>query len=106
MKLSCYLVFCFCLVASTASPLRAADKLSPQAVLAVAKMAGACGILDSLIQQQKSTKLPGGNEFVARFWSAEATQLGYSVQQLSDICSKSVAAYDRLWAAVEHAQTK
>lgn len=106
MKSSRYLLISFCLVATLVAPSRAADDLSAQGLLSVAKMAGACGILDSMIQLQKTTQLPGGDEFVTRFWSVEAARLGYSVQQLSDTCNKSVAAYNRLWAAAEQAPTK
>ncbi len=67
-------------------------------LLSVAKMAGACGILDSMIQLQKTTKLPGGDDFVVRLWSTEAARLGLTVQQLSNTCSRTVATYDRLWS--------
>jgi len=60
------------------------DAISMQGILAAAKYAGACGILDSLIQFQKTTKMDGGDEFVARFWAVEAARLGLTVQELSD----------------------
>lgn len=84
----------------------AQSDLSPRHLLSVAKMAGACGTLDSMIQLQKTTKLPGGDDFVVRFWSTEAARLGLTVQQLSDTCNRSVAAYDRLWSAAESAEPK
>src|SRR5690606_7956031 len=62
-----FLVGCF-MAGTLALPAHAADDLSPQGLLSVAKMAGACGILDSMIQLQRTTKLPGGEEFVTRFW--------------------------------------
>lgn len=77
------------------------DELSAQGLLSVAKVAGACGIMDSLIHFQKTTKMNGGDEFVARFWAVEATRLGMSVKQYSDQCSSAVNAYDRLWKAAE-----
>lgn len=70
---------------------------SMQGMLATAKVAGACGILDSLVQFQKNTKMNGGNEFVARFWGVEAARLGLSVQQLSDKCNEATSAYDIFW---------
>ena len=79
----------------------AQDELSSQGILSVAKMAGACGILDSMIQMQKTTKMPGGDEFVVRFWSVEAARLGMTVEQLSQQCDESIAAYGRLWDAAE-----
>lgn len=84
----------------------AQSELSPRHLLSVAKMAGACGILDSMIQLQKTTKLPGGDDFVVRFWSTEAARLGMTVQQLSDTCSRSIATYDRLWSAAGSSEPK
>jgi hypothetical protein len=79
---------------------QADDRDGPQKMLAVAKMAGACGILDSMIQLQSTTKMQGGDEFVARFWSVEAARLGLTVSQLSETCTKSIKAYDEVWKAV------
>jgi hypothetical protein len=75
------------------------DPDGPQKMLAVAKMAGACGILDSMIQLQSTTKMQGGDEFVARFWAVEAARLGLTVVQLSETCTKTVKAYDQVWKA-------
>jgi hypothetical protein len=85
--------------ALTATPAQSQDKLTPQDILAIAKMAGACGILDSMIQFQNTTRMAGGNEFVTRFWAVEAARLGMSVEQLSDRCTRSINAYDRMWNA-------
>jgi len=79
---------------------KAADEPSGQGILAIAKYAGACGILVSMVHFQKTTKMPSGDEFVARFWSTEAARLGLSVQQLSDRCNQSITAYDRMWKAM------
>jgi hypothetical protein len=84
-----------------ALPSVAQNELSSQGILAIAKMAGACGILDSMIQMQKTTKMPGGDEFVTRFWSVEAARLGMTVEQLSQRCNESIGAYNKLWNAVE-----
>lgn len=65
-----------------ALPSVAQNELSSLGILAIAKMAGACGILDSMIQMQKTTKMPGGDEFVTR-------------------CNVSIGAYNKLWNAVE-----
>lgn len=62
-------------------------------------MTGACGILDSMVQFQKTTRMDGGDAFVLRFWQVEATRLGMSVEQLSEQCNQSVSAYDKLWNA-------
>lgn len=73
------------------------DGVSVQSMLATAKIAGACGILDSLVDFQKTTKMTGGDDFVERFWSVEAARQGLSVQQLSDRCNKAISAYGTFW---------
>ena len=73
-------------------------------ILSSSKIAGACGILDSLIEFQNSTKMDGGDEFVARFWSAEAARLGKTVKELSDLCDKAILIYDAYWNSIENAQ--
>lgn len=82
----------------------AQNDLSGQEVLAIAKMSGACGILNSMIYFQKTTKIPGSDEFVMRFWSAEAARLGFSMQEYSNHCNQSIAVYDKLWKAMESTQ--
>ena len=77
------------------------ENLSGQEVLATAKIAGACGILDSMIQFQKTTKMEGGDEFVARFWAVESARLGISVQQMSERCNEAITIYDKLWKSME-----
>ena len=76
-------------------------KLSGQEVLSTAKIAGAFGILDSMIHLQKTTKMEGGNEFVSRFWAVEAARLGVSVQQMSKQCDDAITLYDKLWKSME-----
>lgn len=82
----------------------AQEDLAGLQMLSVAKMAGACGILDSIIQFQKTTRLEGGDEFVTRFWSVEAARLGMSVQELSSNCNQSIEAYGKYWNALEPKQ--
>ena len=89
------------LVLSLAIPASAQNEPSGQGVLVIAKMTGACGILNSMIQFQTSSRMEGGEEFVSRFWSVEAARLGLTVQQLSEQCDDSIAAYDRIWQAME-----
>ncbi len=94
----------FLLVAATAfapAAFTAESELSGQGILSVAKMAGACGIMDSLIQFQKTTKMAGGEEFVTRFWEVEAARLGMSVKQYSDQCNGAISGYGKLWDAAE-----
>ena len=75
--------------------------LTGAGILAIGKMAGACGTLDSLIHFQKATRMEGGDAFVLRFWEVEAARLGMSVQDLSSKCDQSVSSYDRLWEVAE-----
>ncbi len=79
----------------------AKESVSGQEVLATAKIAGACGILDSLIHFQKTTKMEGGDEFVSRFWAVEATRRGMTVQKMSEQCDGAVTLYDKLWKSME-----
>ena len=79
----------------------AKDELTAQGILAIGKMAGACGILDSMINFQKTTKMERGKAFVLRFWEVEAARLGMSVEQLSNQCNQAVSAYDKLWKAAD-----
>jgi hypothetical protein len=72
--------------------------------LAAAKMAGACGIMDSQIDFQTKTKMDGGDEFVARFWFIEATRLGKSMEEYFELCKSSVSIYDKIWKASEEYQ--
>ncbi len=97
------LLACAALFAVTA-PVTAQNPLSAQAKLATAKFAGACGILDSMINVQKATGIPGGDDFVTRFWAVEAARLGLSVKSLSDRCDQSIIAYEKLWKASEPAR--
>ena len=73
------------------------EGVTVQGMLATAKYAGACGILDSLVHFQKTTKMDGGDEFVSRFWTVEAARLGLTVQQLSDRCNEAITAYGKFW---------
>lgn len=93
-----FLILCFTLMSSTQTH---ADGQSAQEIMAVSKIAGACGILDSMLHFQKTTKMPGGDEFATRFWVAEAARLGLSIEQYSDQCNKAITTYDKLWKALE-----
>ena len=80
---------------------RADDLSTVQGTLAVAKFTGTCGILDSMISFQKATQMPGGDDFVARFWATEAARLGLSMQQYSDRCDRSTVMYNQIWKAAD-----
>lgn len=80
---------------------RAQEDVSGQTALATAKIAGACGVLNSMINFQKTTRMQGGDEFVSRFWAVEAARLGMSVEQMSKQCDSAVGLYDLLWKTTE-----
>ena len=82
----------------------AEDDLSGHGVMATSKIAGACGILDSTIHFQKTTQMLGGDDFLSRFWVAEAARLGLSMQEYVDRCNQAIALYDKLWKSMESAQ--
>ncbi len=75
----------------------AKDKLSMQDILSVAKMTGACGILQAQSAFQANTKLEGGDKFVERFWSTEAARLGKTPDQYIKDCQASITAYESMW---------
>lgn len=70
-------------------------------VLVTAKYAGACGILTGILDFQRTTKMAGGDEFVARYWNTEAARLGMTVKEMVARCAQSVSLYDALWKAAE-----
>lgn len=83
------------------SALSSNDRSTSSNMLAVSKIAGACGVLDSMIRFQKTTGMEGGEAFVVRFWEAEAARLGLSVPELSETCDKAVSAHSSVWDVSE-----
>ena len=99
MKMIKLLPLFFCLLIL---PLQAkAGGQSAQGIMAVSKIAGACGILDSMLHFQKTTKMQGGDEFIARFWATEMARLGLSMKKYSDRCDKAITTYDKIWNSLE-----
>lgn len=68
-----------------------------QDVLVLSKMAGVCGVMQQMVAFQQSTKMPGGDEFIARFWRTEFARLGKSQDQFIKECEGSIAAYEKFW---------
>lgn len=75
-------------------------------MLAIAKIAGACGIMDSMVQFQKATQMPGGDEFVTRFWAVEEARLGQTIEQKVEQCNHAVPIYDQFWKATNRQPTQ
>jgi hypothetical protein len=73
-------------------------------LLASAKMAGVCGIMDSQVDFQTKTKMHGGDEIIGRFWLIEATRLGLSTEEFYKLCEKSVLIYDKYRNELEEMQ--
>ncbi len=78
-----------------ATPARA-EAPSPQTLLMVANVAGECDVLYSMVEFQKKSHINGGEEYVAKFWADQSAKAGLTVDQLSDRCGKSTAAYDKI----------
>lgn len=85
------------LFVSSSSTVVAKDELSMQGILSVAKMTGACGILQAQSAFQASTKLEGGDKFIERFWHTEAARLGKTPDQYITDCQSSINAYEKMW---------
>jgi hypothetical protein len=83
----------------------AKDELTIQGVLSVAKMTGACGILQAQSAFQASTKLEGGDKFIERFWRTEAARLGKTPDQYLKDCQAAISAYDKMWKLSEKYKT-
>lgn len=64
-----------------------------QDLMLYSKWAGMCGTLKQMGSFQESTKMPGGDEFIARFLATEQARLNISPQQLLDVCEKATSAY-------------
>ncbi len=99
--MACRLMLGRCLLFVAASSSVASEDLDMRYVLSVAKMAGACGILDESLHFQAVTKMPGGDDFVERFWRTETARLGMSIEDFMKKCNEVVQAYEFFWAAAE-----
>ena len=52
------------------------DAQAIKVMLVNAKVAGMCGTLKQLSAFQQATQMPGGNDFIVRFFNTEAARLG------------------------------
>ncbi len=67
-------------------------------LLSTGKLHGLCG---SLYQQnifQKSTKMQGGDEFMQRFWTAEAARLGMTIKEFVESCDFISKKYNKFYS--------
>jgi hypothetical protein len=79
----------------------AEGEASLQDMILVSKMAGVCGVMQQMATFQETTQMPGGNEFIERFWKTEFARLGKSQATFFKECESSIAIYNQLWQASE-----
>lgn len=72
-----------------------------QEILAISKTAGVCGVMQQMVAFQSTTKMPGGDEFIVRFWTTEFARLGKSQEQFIRECELAIARYDAYWKAFD-----
>jgi hypothetical protein len=65
-----------------------------QEVMITSKMVGTCGVMQQMVRFQEATKMEGGEDFILRFWSTEATRLGMSTDRFIQVCDNSTSKYD------------
>lgn len=65
-------------------------------ILITAKMTGMCGVIEQMMAFQKATQLEGGDEFIVRFWTTEAARLGWTLEEMVEICNESTENYSTL----------
>jgi hypothetical protein len=82
----------------------AKNEPSMREVLSVANMTGACMILQSMSDFQASKKLEGGDQFIDKFWSAEAAKFGKTPEQFVKDCQISIDGYEKLWKLSEESK--
>ena len=64
--------------------------------LQIAKVAGMCGALKQITSFQETTQMPGGNEFILRFFQTESARLGMELQDFLKSCIDSTDEYIKL----------
>jgi hypothetical protein len=81
-----------------ASALAADSNSDARKMLSLSQMTGACRTMEQMVNFQKTARLPGGDEFIGKFWAAEFARQGITRATFLDECERSLAAYDELWA--------
>ena len=87
------------LLTSMSLQVPATESKSVQDLMLVSKVAGVCGVMQQMAQFQSATKMPGGADFIERFWRTEFARLGKSQAQFFKECEESIALYTQLWEA-------
>jgi len=92
------------LILVSAIPLLAysGDSNPAQDLMIISKMTGACGVLFQMAEFQKSTKMPGGENFISRFWKTEFARLGKTQEQFLNECQLSISTYDQYMKTLDN----
>lgn len=91
--------FFLILTAVLAWPASAGDASIVQDMALASKFAGVCGVMQQMATFQKSTQMPGGDQFIERFWKTEFARLGKSQETFLRECEGAIAIYDKIMAA-------
>ena len=96
MKLGIFMKnFIYVLVLTCAPLAHAKDDNPALDLMVISKMTGVCGVMFQMAEFQKSTQMPGGANFVARFWKTEFARLGKTQEQFLNECKVSISTYDQ-----------
>ena len=69
------------------------DAQAIKVMLVDAKVAGMCGTLKQLSAFQQVTQMPGGNDFIVRFFNTEAARLGKNLETMFSQCQNAAKTY-------------
>lgn len=59
-----------------------------------AKTTGACGVIQQMMTFQESTKMAGGDEFIARFINTEMARLNITLPDFLRDCQTAIKKYN------------
>jgi hypothetical protein len=85
-------------------PVHAKEENIASQLMVISKMTGACGVMQQMASFQRTTQMPGGTEFIERFWRTEFARLGKTQAQFIKECEQAIEIYERYTTALE--QTK
>ena len=92
------------LIASTCALAADQDPMKEiHGALVSAKISGGCTILIQMDEFQKSTKMPGGDEFLQRFLSMESARLGVSIDRYVQMCADAGRVYEHYYQLTSEA---
>lgn len=82
------------------------SEIEAQSILAVAKLAGGCGMIQQMVAFQNSTKMLGGDEFLVRFLATESARLGFATDSYVEFCAGAINLYSTMKELAEQADAK